>query len=66
MTIQIWESISASEWLMSAKNQMSHQWCVIEPSGPNSKFQENRSETTIKSQVKNEFSFPCIPIFDNL
>ena len=38
----------------------------MESSGPNSKFQENRSRTNLKSQVKNEFSFPCIPIFDNL
>ena len=38
----------------------------MESSGPDPKFQKNRSETTIKSQVKNEFSFPCIPIFDNL
>ena len=32
----------------------------------NPKFQENRLRTTLKSQVKNKFSFPCIPIFDNL
>ena len=30
------------------------------------KFLKNRSETTIKSQVKNEFLFPCILVFDNL
>ena len=34
--------------------------------GTNFKFQKNRSRTTLRSQAKNEFSFPCIPIFDNL
>ena len=38
----------------------------MESSGPNPKFEENRSGTTIKSQVRNEFFFPCILIFDNL
>ena len=38
----------------------------MESSGPDPKFQKNRSETTIKSPVKNEFLFPCIPIFYNL